>query len=79
MVILIFIMCLHCRFRYVVMQAPMIAAGVIDAVVTILKANIDHSGIQGNGIGCLANLACHNEAIKVWTVVVWVVITPGVF
>ena len=57
----------------------MIAAGVIDAVVAILQANIDHSCIQDNGIGCLANLACHNEATRVWTVVVWVVITPVVF
>ena len=57
----------------------MIAAGVIDAVVAILKANIDHSSVQSNGIVCLANLAFHNEAARVWTVLVWVFTIPGVF
>ncbi len=49
----------------------MIAAGVIDAVVAILKANIDHRVIQANGIASLAGLACDNGAAKVWTVFVW--------
>jgi hypothetical protein len=61
------------------MQAPLIAAGVIDAVVAILQANIDCSRIQANGIACLAGLACHNEAARVWTVLVWVFTIPGVF
>ncbi len=57
----------------------MIAAGVIDAVAAILQANIDHSGVQRNGIGCLGNLARHNDAAEVRPVLVWVVITPVVF
>ena len=56
----------------------MIAAGVIDAVVAILQANLDHSGIQDNGIGCLTNLA-HQDAARVWTVVLRVVSTPVAF
>jgi hypothetical protein len=43
----------------------MIAVGVIDAVVAILNANVDHSGVQRYGIGCLSNLACHNDAAEV--------------
>jgi hypothetical protein len=43
----------------------MIAAGVIDAFIAILKANPDNTGIQRHGIGCLANLARTDEAEKV--------------
>jgi hypothetical protein len=46
------------------MQAPLIAAGVIDVVVAILKANLD-GGTQTNGIASLANLARHDGAAKV--------------
>jgi hypothetical protein len=56
----------------------MLAAGVIDAVVAILQANLDHHSIQNNGIACLAGLAWHDGAAQVWTVVVWVFATPGV-
>ena len=57
----------------------MIAAGVIDAVVAILKANLDYCGIQANGIVCLGNLACHNNAAKVRPVLLWDVTIPVVF
>ena len=57
----------------------MIVAGVIDAVVAILQANLDHTSVQAHGIACLANVACHNDASRVWTVLVWVVTIPRVF
>ncbi len=57
----------------------MIAAGVIEAVVAIVKANLDDDNVQESGITCLANLACHNDAAEVRPVLVWNVIIPVKF
>ncbi len=62
-----------------VIQIAILEAGGIDLVVAILKANIDHSRVQANGIACLGNLAFHNDAAKVRPVLVWVFTIPVVF
>ena len=55
------------------------AAGVIDAVVAILKADLSHRSVQVNGIACLGNLVrSHNDATAVLIMLILVVASPDV-
>jgi hypothetical protein len=64
---------LCCFLSNVAIQAPLIAAGVIDAVIAMLQANLGDSRVQANGIGCLANLAnrADDDSTRVRLCLMW--------